>query len=74
MQLRIRGLCIFQLNIVRINDFVALIVTETADYKNSGQDSSTASTLSIETPLYVGGVPSSVQGPFSTFSNKDVSV
>ena len=64
---------VFQLTILRINDFVALVVTGTKDYKNSGMDSAVPSTLTVETPLYVGGAPSNIVGPFNSISDIPVS-
>ena len=42
---------------LRINDFMALIVTSRKDYKNNGVASTATSTLPLSELFYIGGVP-----------------
>ena len=59
-------LTLFQVEVLRINDFIAVIVQERRDYKNNNVGAASASTLSTSTRLYVGGIPPTLTGlPFT---------
>ena len=69
-----RNSCLFQLQLLRINDFLALIVPEREDYMSSNQDSQPPSTVTITSPLYIGGAPASIVGPFDQISEISVRI
>ena len=56
------------MEVLRINDFLAVIVSDTKDYVNNQVYSTDASTLSVQTNIYLGGVPATLatSAPFST--------
>ncbi|XP_064620727.1 laminin subunit alpha-2-like [Lineus longissimus] len=52
--------------VLRINDFVALIVTSRSDYKNNEVPSTQFSNLNVNTDLFIGGVTPNITGyPFN---------
>jgi len=60
------------MEVLRINDFLAVIVADTKDYMNNGLYSTTTSSININTNIYLGGVPSMWTGP--PFSTSDIAV
>ncbi len=60
------------MDLLRINDFLALVVRDHADYINSGVDSMLSSSLSVGASLFLGGVRADVVGQFGP--NSDISV
>ena len=57
---------LFQLTLLRINDFMALVSPDNEGYTNNAVSSHTESRLNL-TFAYVAGVPNSVAGlPFAT--------
>ncbi|CAD5124265.1 DgyrCDS12560 [Dimorphilus gyrociliatus] len=60
-----------ELTVLRIADFMALIIPDSKDYTNNRINAVGNAFIDIKTPLYLGGVPQSVVGsPFN--SNKDI--
>ena len=60
-----------QVEVLRINNFIAIIVENNSDYVNNGADSLLMTSLLVTTPLYVGGVAQDViqnSAPFQTQS------
>lgn len=60
---------IHQVDIMRINDFAAIIVTDTKDYVNTNKNSSLASTLRVyeRNEMFVGGLRSNVNTATTPF-------
>ncbi|XP_077988585.1 laminin subunit alpha-2-like [Glandiceps talaboti] len=54
---------LIEVYILRINDFVAIMVPRWRDYKNNEESSNKPSALNIETPLFIGGLSDSVIDP-----------
>ncbi|XP_064609157.1 laminin-like protein epi-1 [Liolophura sinensis] len=52
----------WEVDILRINDFLAIVVTDDQDYKNNNENSSVNSVLPFTTPVYIGGLDSKVSG------------
>ncbi|XP_070542660.1 laminin subunit alpha-like isoform X2 [Ptychodera flava] len=56
--------------ILRIGEFVAIMVTDNTDYQNNQQDSSIMSDLDLETSLFIGGVNGEITDPFPLVSKE----
>ena len=56
-----------QVEALRLNDFMAIIVDANLDYHNNGGNSTEATDLDISTLLHVGGLAESIgEAPFHT--------
>ncbi|XP_014662548.1 PREDICTED: laminin subunit alpha-1-like [Priapulus caudatus] len=53
----------WEVNVVRMNNFVAMVVTEARDYVNNGLDSERDASSLVQPDLYIGGVPTSARTP-----------
>ena len=47
---------VLQVELLRLNDFMAIIVDANQDYHNNGGDTTVTTELAINTLLFVGGV------------------
>ena len=66
--------CVLQVEVLRIEDFMAIIINEVKDYANNGVPTMSTSTLRINSAMYAGGIPSRLEGvPFTPASGVPVS-